>query len=86
MSYLALDIVYSIELLYKGAEARRGGIKVTGAAHAVILMRKMIVIMRRDLTQLFLSNYTESLTRGGTPLLIYSVPHTGNRTNCCQES
>ena len=74
MSYPALDIVYSIELLYKGAEAGRRGIKVTGAAHAVILMRKMIVIMRRDLTQLFLSNYTESLTRGGTPLLIYSVP------------
>ena len=71
MSYPALDIVYSIELLYKGAEAGRGGIKVTGAAHAVILMRKMIVIMRRDLTQLFLSNYTESLTRNGTSLLIY---------------
>ena len=57
MSYLPLDIVYSIERLYKGAGTRRGGIKVTEAAHAENLMR--IIIM----TQLFLSNYTESLTR-----------------------
>ena len=63
MSYPALDIVYSIELElhYKGAEV--GGIKVTGVAHAVNMMRIMIIIITRELTQLFLSNYTESLTR-----------------------
>ena len=63
MSYLPLDIVYSIERLYKGAGTRRGGIKVTEAAHAENLMRIIIIIMTRGLTQLFLSNYTESLTR-----------------------
>ena len=44
MSYPALDIVYSIELLYKGAGTRRGGIKVTGAPHAVNLMRIIIIM------------------------------------------